>query len=323
MNDAPSKSDPILRIGVIGVGAHGRRYAAHIASDVPGLALSGIFRRDLAARAALAADLGVRAFDSVEALMQDSDAVVIVTPPPSHRALVLEALARGKPVLVEKPLTARLSEARDLEAENDRVGGRVMVAHTLRYDPVIRTVRERIAEIAPVRYLRMSQRLNPTTLAWQKSLELSGGGSILLTGVHLFDSAAWILGEPLVLDRCVAERVINPALEDFFHAMGRTPSGVHVSLEVSKYTTHRSCFIEVVGERGQIFGDYQKHALTIGRGPNERVPLDVRAVPTVPLALAAFARFVRGASANPIPIRDGLLAVSLAEEAARLAGLSR
>jgi predicted dehydrogenase len=312
-----------LRVGVLGVGAHGRRYAAHIASDVPGLVLAGIFRRDRAARESLAAELGVPSFESAEALLDAADAVAIVTPPPSHRELVLAALERGKPVLVEKPLTTTRREAEALLAASERVGGRVMVAHTLRYDSVIRGVRERLHELAPVRYLRMSQRLNPTALAWQRNRELSGGGSILLTGVHLFDGAAWILGEPIVLDRCVAERVLNPAVEDFFHAMGRTPSGIHVSLEVSKYTTHRSCFVEVVGEGGQLLGDYQQHALTIGCGPNERVPIDVRAVPTVPLALADFAAYVRAERPNPIPLRDGLAAVALAEEAYRLARLSR
>jgi predicted dehydrogenase len=302
------------RVGIIGIGTHGMRYANHIRRDVPGLELVGVHRRNGDAARAAAAELGVLAFAEPEALLDAVDAVVIVTPPSSHADLVRAALQRDRYVLVEKPVTRTRDEAETLLDLDRTHGGRTMVAHTLRYDPVIAGARARLGDVGPVHFLRMAQRLSPTGLAWQRDAEVSGGGSILLTGVHLFDSAAWILGEAIDITHCTAERVINPVTEDFFLAVGRTPSGIHLSFEVSKYTTHRACILEVVGERGQLLGDYViDHHLARGVGPDrERLP-GMDPVPTVREALRGFEAFVRGIAPNPIPLEEGANAVAVAD----------
>lgn len=321
-------TDTRPRVGILGVGTHGIRYANHLQKDVPELRLVGVHRRDAAANREIAASLGVDAFEDPHALLDAVDAVIIVTPPSSHLDLVRAALDHDRHVLVEKPVTRTAAEADELIALDDAHGGRTMVAHTLRYDPVIAGARDHLGEIGPVHYLRMTQRLSPTRLAWQRDATVSGGGSILLTGIHLFDSAAFILGESIEIRHCTAERVLNPVTEDFFVAVGRTPSGVHLSFEVSKYTPHRACLLEVVGEGGQLLGDYgAEHQLRIGRD-RDRVALPgMDATPTVRDTLRAFAAFVVGDAPNPIPLREGREAVAVADrcyEAARLdRGLDR
>jgi len=312
------------RVGIVGVGTHGLRYANHLLRDVPELELVGVHRRDADANRETATSLGVTAFDDPHALLDAVDAAIIVTPPSSHRPLVRDALERDRFVLVEKPVTRTAAEADELLAVDAAHGERTMVAHTLRFDPVIAGARDHLAEIGPVHHLRMAQRLSPTKLGWQRDAEVSGGGSILLTGVHLFDSAAFILGEPIEITHCTAERVLNPVTEDFFVAVGRTPSGVHLSFEVSKYTPHRACLLEVVGERGQLLGDYgAEHRLRIGRD-RERVPLPgMEATPTVRDTLHAFAGFVLGRAPNPIPLRDGRMAVAVADQCYERARLDR
>jgi len=307
------------RVGVIGVGTHGRRYAAHIQRDVPGLELVGVHRRDAGAAAEVARELGVRAFETSGALIDVVDAVVIVTPPSSHAPLVLQALEADRHVLVEKPVTRTAAEADALIAADDARGGRTMVAHTLRYDPVIVGVRDRLPDVRPVHHVRLAQRLSQTGLAWQRDAELSGGGSIILTGVHLFDSARWILGEEIEIVYAQMRRIQNPVTEDFFIAVAESTSGVRLTMEVSKYTPHRACLVEVVGERGQLFGDYQRHALSVGTADG-RVPVDaIHGEPTVRHALEGFRRFVTGEAPNPIPLREGVRAVALADRCYQLA----
>lgn len=308
-----------LAIGVIGVGIHGTRYARHIQRDVPGLELAGVYRRDANARDETARAFSTVAFASADDLVRESDAVVVVTPPPSHGALIDLALRHDTHVLVEKPVTCTAAEAAPLLERDRAVGGRVMVAHTLRYDGVITAVKAHLDAIAPIHHLRMAQRLSPSPLAWQQTKEASGGGSILLTGVHLFDTASWLLEEPIEITHGVSERVLSPATEDFFLSVGRSASGVHVAMEVSKYTTHRACFIEVVGERGQLFGDYQVPSLVLGT-TSGRVPLAVSSVPTVAAVLADFEAWVCGRIENPVPFADGVRAVALADRTAELSG---
>jgi predicted dehydrogenase len=308
-----------LSIGVIGVGIHGTRYARHIQRDVPGFRLRGVYRRDEMGLEAAARELSIDAFDSAESLIRASDAVVIVTPPPAHAELIELALRHDTYALVEKPVTCTAEEAAPLVIRDRAVGGRVMVAHTLRYDGVISRVKARLADVGPIHHVRMAQRLSPSGLQWQQALETSGGGSILLTGVHLFDTVSWLLDEPVDITHCVKERVLNPATEDFFIAVGCSRSGVHVAMEVSKYTTHRACFIEVVGEHGQLLGDYHQPSLVLGV-QDARTPIPVEPVHTVASVLRDFESWMRGAIENPIPFSDGVRAVALADRCNERAG---
>jgi UDP-N-acetylglucosamine 3-dehydrogenase len=73
-------------------------------------------------------------------------AVVIATPPDSHQELALAALAAGKHVVIEKPVFVRSSEAPAV-AEAARAAGRqVMVAENYRYRPLLRVLRDLLAE---------------------------------------------------------------------------------------------------------------------------------------------------------------------------------
>lgn len=72
----------------------------------------------------------------------DVDAIVIATPVSTHFQLAREALLHGKHVLVEKPLTASVSEAEELVAlaqEQQRV---LMVGHTFVYNSAVNELRK-------------------------------------------------------------------------------------------------------------------------------------------------------------------------------------
>src|SRR6266566_3575731 len=72
----------------------------------------------------------------------DVDAIVIATPVSTHSQLAREALLHGKHVLVEKPLTANVSQAEELVAlaqEQQRI---LMVGHTFEYNPAVNELRK-------------------------------------------------------------------------------------------------------------------------------------------------------------------------------------
>ena len=60
---------------------------------------------------------------------------MIATPISTHYRLAHEALAAGKHVLVEKPITASAAESEQLVAEADRLNRVLMVGHTFEYNP--------------------------------------------------------------------------------------------------------------------------------------------------------------------------------------------
>jgi predicted dehydrogenase len=87
--------------------------------------------------------------------------VMIATPAETHYELACSAIAAGKDLFVEKPLTIDVDEAQDLvhrAAAADRV---LMVGHLLEYHPAILKLQEliRTGELGKIRYL-ISNRLN-------------------------------------------------------------------------------------------------------------------------------------------------------------------
>ncbi len=86
-------------------------------------------------RAALAQKYGFKHFGASmqETWLNDVDAVVIGTPPDTHHALVLEAMARGKHVLVEKPFAMTTVQADDMQAAARAANKALGVIHNLQF----------------------------------------------------------------------------------------------------------------------------------------------------------------------------------------------
>jgi predicted dehydrogenase len=305
-----------VAIGLVGAGQHGIRYARHLVRDVEEARLVALCRRDRTQGQAQASELGCDYVASVAELVSrpDIDAVAIVTPPAAHLEAALAALGAGKAVLIEKPMTATVQEAEELRLAVARSNRPLMVAHTLRYNVVLRALRAQLSALGRVIQVRMSQRLEPSSLSWQREHQAVGRGSILLTGVHLFDAVRWIFQDEVAEVFCRARRVLNPAQEDFFAAsVVLARSGIHADLEVSKYTQSRSCRIEVVGERGQFLGDYWNHRLMLVDGREERFePLPPELL-TVEETLRDFCRHLLAGKAMPITVEDGLRTLEISE----------
>jgi len=311
-----------LRIGVVGAGTHGARYLRHARDDVDGLAPVALCRRDREAGQALARALGCRWYGAARELIEapDVDAVVIATPPATHFPHAAAALAAGKPVLLEKPMTGTLAEARMLARLAAQPGAPpLMVAQTLRWNPVLRRAKEIWPELGPVHLIRLAQRLEPTQLAWQRNPDETVGGSVLLTGVHIFDLARWLSGEEFATVASRQRRVLNPVVEDLFLAHAETTAGTWVSLEVSKYTRSRAAWLEAVGERGQLQADYLAGGLCWRRRGEETVEAVAARVPTLPAVLAAWRDAIVGGTRVPVTVTDGLRTLEVTEACYRSA----
>lgn len=145
-----------LPVGVIGVGALGRHHARHLAT-LPDVRLVGIHDTDADRAAAVAEELGTRAFAELEALLAEARAVSVAVPTPVHAEVGLRALDRGVPVLMEKPLAATLEEADALIRAARARGLQLQVGHIERYNRALRAAEPYLDE---PRYIE-SQRLAP------------------------------------------------------------------------------------------------------------------------------------------------------------------
>jgi predicted dehydrogenase len=145
-----------LPVGVIGVGALGRHRARHLAG-LAEVRLAGIYDTDAERARAVAGELGTTACADLAELLGQVEAVTVAVPTPAHAAVGLAALARGVPVLMEKPLAATVAEADALIAAAARAGLQLQVGHIERYNRAIRAAEP---YLRGPRYIE-SQRLAP------------------------------------------------------------------------------------------------------------------------------------------------------------------
>jgi len=220
-------------------------------------------------------------------------------------------------------MTGLLTEAERLAELNANAPHPLMLAQALRWNPVILKVRQLWSTLGRVHHIRLAQRLAPTTLEWQQNPDETVGGSVLLTGVHIFDLARFLSGQEFMTVDSRQQQVLNPVVEDFFLARASLSDGCQVSLEVSKYTLSRACWLEAVGEEGQIIADYLDGGIILRHGRNED-KIDISATtPTLPLVLKDWLAAVRGGSPPPVTVQDGLATLRVAEACYRSAAAGR
>ena len=126
-----------VQIGVVGAGALGFHHT-RILRDVPGAELAGFYDAKPERAATVSAELGVKAYPSLDALLDDVDAISVAVPTPAHYAVAAPALERGLHVLVEKPITTTLEEADSLLAIARRTGAVLQTGHVERFNRAVR-----------------------------------------------------------------------------------------------------------------------------------------------------------------------------------------
>ena len=134
----------------LGAGGRGRWPINRISrrDDYESVALVDV-NEDNLATAREASGLGEEVcFASLDAALQavESDAVVVITPPDMHYEHCLAAVRAGKHVLVEKPFTKDLTQARQIVDEADAAGLRVAVCQQRQLDPLATTLRRLLRE---------------------------------------------------------------------------------------------------------------------------------------------------------------------------------
>ncbi len=312
-----------LGIGLVGVGAHGRRYAYHICRDLPELRLVGLARRNLELARRQAEEFGCRAYADYRELIAapDVEAVVVVVPPTLHAEIVEAAVAARRPVLLEKPAAPNLADGRRMLQAVRSAGVPVMVAQTLRYNSVVRLLLAERTRIGRIHALRLAQRLEPSRPGWIDDPAVAGGGITLHTGVHSFDLLRLLSSVEADRVSCEMAAVATERTEDNFSAVVRLGGGSMLGcVSGSRATASRSGPIEIAGEHGQLIADHVLHTVQMVQGS----VASVLAVPppsaTVREVLRDFATALGTGAPVGIPVEEGLRAVAIVEacyEAAR------
>jgi predicted dehydrogenase len=302
------------RVGVIGVGHLGQHHA-RVYTELLDARLVGVADLDENRAHSVSEQLGVPCYASMEELIerQSPEALSIVVPTSGHYSAAKRALEQGIHVLIEKPVTARPSEAEELlnlAAARNLV---LQVGHIERFNSAIRHISRAVRN--PL-YLE-SKRIGPF------SPRVSDVGVVLDLMIHDIDIFLSLV--PSEISRIAATgRAVLTDHEDIASAQITFGNGTMGNILVSRVAERRIRQLDIMERERHITVNYETQDVQIhrsvrdGRGVTEILerPVFPKSEP-LKLELAHFIGCVREKRQPLVGIRDGKRALEVAIEVLR------
>lgn len=327
-----------IRVGLIGYGYASKTFHAPLISGTPGMTLAAVASSD---ENKVHADWpAMPVVSGPERILNDPniDLVVIPTPNDTHFPLAKAALEAGKHVVVDKPFTVTLSQARELEALAKSGGRLLSVFHNRRWDSDFLTVKALINEglLGEVGYFESHfDRYRPQVRNRWREQGGPGSGIWYDLAPHLLDQVVNLFGLPVSMQVDLAQLRPGSQSTDYFHAVLAWPQRrvvLHGTLVAAAETAR---FI-IHGSRGSYvkYGlDSQEERLKSGeRLPQEDWGYDMRdgvltraegediteeswlTLPgNYPAYYAAIRDALNGSGTNPVPASQAIQIMELIE----------
>lgn len=249
-----------LRVAVVAAGSHIFQ-AAHIPA-IEGIDATVIAIHDAMPEraAAVGGAHGWPTASDLYALLELRPGVVVVCAPhPLHRDIVLEALATGSAVIVEKPVAARLSEIDEIIAASDASGVPVAVVHQHRLRTEVVEARRLLDEGALGRIHRVvveasypKRSVYYSDTPWRGTWRGEGGGVLLNQGLHDIDLLVHLLGAPRRVVATLRTLVHPIQAEDVADVMLEWADGATGSIHITSAAALGENRIEIHGTSGAL-----------------------------------------------------------------------
>ncbi|MEW5717327.1 MAG: Gfo/Idh/MocA family oxidoreductase [Chloroflexota bacterium] len=263
------KHNNVIRIGVIGLGVMGMRHA-QVCHEMRGVELVGVadIKPDVVARAS--EQFGVPGFADYKEMLEKIalDAVVVATSDQFHRAPCELAAARGIYIFLEKPIAMNLADGQAIIDAARQHNVKLMVGHTLRYDPRYIAVQQAAADGKFGDIIHLYARRNATV---RSSRRLEGrADAVMFQGVHDIDAFHWITGAKVtrVSAESVSKVLADLKIPDATIATLRFSNGAIALMEQSwalpiGVPALLDAQLEVVGSKGAAYIDFHQPSLAL------------------------------------------------------------
>jgi predicted dehydrogenase len=124
----------MIKIGVLGAGHLGKIHI-RLLKEIEKYELVGFYDPNAENAEIVAKEFGIKYFSSMDALLNEVDAVDIVTPTITHYDCASRAIKKSKHVFIEKPVTNTIEEAKSLIGLSKEANVKVQVGHVERFNP--------------------------------------------------------------------------------------------------------------------------------------------------------------------------------------------
>jgi predicted dehydrogenase len=309
-----------IRAAVVGAGYLGRFHAQKYAQATDCELVAVVDPRP-EVRDKVATEVGSRAVADYQELFGKVDAVSVVTPTPSHFEIARDFLRAGAHVLVEKPITETLEQARELVDLASRVGRTLQVGHLERFNAAI---------LAAEPHLN-----NPRFIECHRLAPYKERGTdvnvVLDLMIHDIDIVQTMVGAQIATIDAVGTPVFSEEV-DIANARIRFTNGCVVNATASRVSLKTERKLRVFCEDAYLSLDLQQKIVTLIRkrdsAPEGQLPVSIEEQRVEPgdalqAEIASFLECVRTGRAPAVSGEAGLRALETAIRITRLVTESR
>lgn len=268
--------EQIINTGLLAYGMSGKVFHAPFISTHSGFNLHAIVERN---QKQAANDYpNIISYNSVEALLADEkiDLIIVNTPNFTHYEYTKQALLAGKHVLVEKPFTATVAQAKELFELAKSVGKKALVYQNRRFDSGFNAVKDiinsgKLGKLVEVhfRYDRYRNEISPKFF---KEEPYPASGLLFDLGPHLLDQAISLFGKPLSYHKVLSNNRANTQVDDYFAIQLTYPNALNVFLTASMLVADiKDAFVlnGINGSFSKTHADVQEAQLLAGMKPTD------------------------------------------------------
>jgi predicted dehydrogenase len=261
--------------GIIGCGDVAEVKSGPAFNKVPNSKLVAVMRRNAEKAKDFAQRHGVdKWYSDAQDLINDEEvnAIYVATPPSSHEEYTIEALRKGKPVYVEKPMALDTGAAKRMLQVAKETGVKLTIAHYRREQPMFLKVKEFLNKkaIGEIRFINLrywqpasSYNLDNEGIQWRVDPNIAGGGIFHDIAPHQIDLMLHYFGKVKDVKGFSANQAGLYKADDLVTGQMLFENGIifNGSWCFTVAPSERQDICEIIGSKGKIsfsvFGNFE------------------------------------------------------------------
>lgn len=249
-----------VKIGVVGTGNMGRNHVRILHEENNRFELVGIYDVNKQHAQNAAETYGISAFDNLEQMLEQVDAVVIAVPSSLHKEIGLQAANMHKHALIEKPIALTGAEGEELSNAYKQAGCILTVGHVERFNPAIVQLKkilgnEKIIGVEAKRYGSFDGRISDANVVEDLM-------------IHDIDLMNYIMDDHELVDLKSVGRTVKSGKLDFVSTLMTFDNGVYANVSASRVSQNKIREILVHTENSFIVANLLTRSLMVYRNTN-------------------------------------------------------
>lgn len=242
----------MIKVAVIGVGSMGQNHARIFfhSEQADLVAIADPFKEQAEK---VARHYNARAYLNYQDLLhqENIDAVSIAVPTSLHKEVALQALEKGKHVLLEKPIASTEAEALEIIRAAEKNNCKLMIGHIERFNPAVQELKSRLqrGELGEI-YKIDVQRIGPFPS------RITDVGVIIDLSVHDLDVINYLIEDSPMRIYAETQQRLHPHHEDSVTALIRYGQGVLAVLNINYLSPTKTRQLKIFGKKGMFLVNY-------------------------------------------------------------------